>query len=380
MIKNLSISVGQLWGTEIRLHLTFLLLVMYIVLPEFDQPLLVAPRAFALSLIIFIAVVLHEMAHIVVARMCKFPSRIVILLPIGGVTLREAAEGSREMPASAEIKTALAGPMFSLITGGIMLLGVHLFRPEYNLLALPHININSLAITTPWVFIYLGALNLIPAYPLDGGRILRALFTLETGMTYETATRRAVTIGQVFAIGLIFASIFMKSNELLLVGFILFVGVQLEDRTLLFHAIVDTVHLEDIMLTEFATLSPADTLEDALQKSVHSLQDDFPVIRGGSLVGVISRSKIVETIREEGNGYVQSVMNKVFEVAQKRASLAWALRQFTGGTSIIPVVDDQMLVGIITRQNLMRSMGLLAETRKLKQDLSQTIDDEGDEF
>jgi crotonobetainyl-CoA:carnitine CoA-transferase CaiB-like acyl-CoA transferase len=127
------------------------------------------------------------------------------------------------------------------------------------------------------------------------------------------------------------------------------------------------VHLEDIMLTDFATLSPADTLEDALDKAVHSLQDDFPVIRGSDMVGVISRQKILEALRVEGNGYVQAVMNRIFEVAQKGESLASAFRKLTArNLSIIPVVEDQRLVGIVTLQNLMHSMALLAESRKLR--------------
>ena len=111
----------------------------------------------------------------------------------------------------------------------------------------------------------------------------------------------------------------------------------------------------------------ATTLEDALDKAVHSLQDDFPVIRGSDMVGVISKRKILEALRVEGNGYVQAVMNRIFEVAQKGESLASAFRKLTArNLSIIPVVEDQRLVGIVTLQNLMHSMALLAESRKLR--------------
>src|ERR1700692_1328807 len=121
------------------------------------------------------------------------------------------------------------------------------------------------------------------------------------------------------------------------------------------------------MLTDFATLSPADTLEDALEKAVHSLQDDFPVIRGSDMVGVISRQKILQVLRMEGNGYVQAVMNKIFEVAQKKESLSSGFGKPTAGDlNIIPIVEDQRLVGIVTLQNLMHSMALLAESRKLR--------------
>ena len=141
----------------------------------------------------------------------------------------------------------------------------------------------------------------------------------------------------------------------------------MEERSAVFQSVLEKVHLEDIMLTDFATLSPADTLEDALEKAVHCLQDDFPVIRGSDMVGVISKQKILEALRAEGNGYVQAVMNRIFDVAQKGESLASAFRKLTTkNLSIIPVVEDQRLVGIVTLQNLMHSMALLAESRKLR--------------
>jgi CBS domain-containing protein len=173
------------------------------------------------------------------------------------------------------------------------------------------------------------------------------------------ATHRAIAIGQAFA------TLFMLTGMLwniwlTMIGFFLFIAAQLEERSAVFQSVLETVHLEDIMLTDFATLSPADTLEDALDKAVHSLQDDFPVIRGSDMVGVIS-------LRAEGNGYVQAVMNRIFEVAQKKESLASAFRKLTArNLSIIPVVEDQRLVGIVTLQNLMHSMALLAESRKLR--------------
>jgi CBS domain-containing protein len=133
--------------------------------------------------------------------------------------------------------------------------------------------------------------------------------------------------------------------------------------------VLQSVHLEEVMLTDFATLSPADTLEDALDKAVHTLQDDFPVVRGSDMVGVISKQKILEALRSNGNGYVQAAMSKFFEIAAKQESLASAFRKLSArNLSIIPVVDEQRLVGIITLQNLMHSMALLAESRKLRRE------------
>ena len=208
----------------------------------------------------------------------------------------------------------------------------------------------------------------MPAYPLDGGRILRAQLARRTDAV--RATRQACSLGQMFAIALVLPGIIvpdMWNRWLMLVGLVLFLAAQLEQRAVLMQSVLENLRLEDVMLTVFAVLSPADTLEDALKKAVHTLQDDFPVIRSGDLVGVVSRQRIVEELRGEGNGYVQSAMDRAFQIAQKGESLASALRKLTAQRlTLIPVVDEGRLVGIITFQNLMHSMRLLAESRRLK--------------
>ncbi len=127
--------------------------------------------------------------------------------------------------------------------------------------------------------------------------------------------------------------------------------------------------MEEVMLTGFSTLSPADTLQDALSKAVHTLQDDFPVVRGTDMVGVINKQRILEALRRGGNGYVQSAMVRAFDIAQRNDSLASAFRKLAGrGLNMIPVVEHERLVGIVTMQNLMHSMSLLAETRRLRKE------------
>jgi CBS domain-containing protein len=214
-----------------------------------------------------------------------------------------------------------------------------------------------------WANLWLAGINLLPAYPLDGGRVLRAFFS--RSMDPVSATRRAISIGRGFAAAFFLSGIW--NSWFLLIGAFLFIAGQMEERSAVFQSVLETVRLEDIMLTDFATLSPADTLEDALEKAVHCLQDDFPVIRGADMVGVVSKQKILQTLRNDGNGYVQSVMNRIFDIAPKSETLASAFRKLSArNSSILPVVHDQQLVGIVTLQNLMHSMGLLAETRKLR--------------
>jgi predicted transcriptional regulator len=209
----------------------------------------------------------------------------------------------------------------------------------------------------------------LPAYPLDGGRVLRALFM--RSIDSSAATRRAVSISNAMAMVFIVAGLFSDA-WLTMIGLIIFSAAQLEERAVIFQSVLDNVRLEEVMLTDFATLSPADTLEDALGKAVHSLQDNFVVVRGSDLVGVVSRQRILDALRTDGNGYVQAVMNKLFEVSGRSESLATAFRKLTArNSSIIPVVEDEWLVGIVTLQNLMHSMSLLAESRKLRRNESE---------
>ena len=230
--------------------------------------------------------------------------------------------------------------------------------------AQPYVHATNLPRSLFWGNLFLGAFNLLPAYPMDGGRILRAL--LAERMDYVHATRRAVTIGQVFAMLLMMIGL-VWNVWLVLIGFFLFLGAQMEDRSVVFQSVLESVRMQDVMLTQFSILSPADTLEDALSKAVHTLQDDFPVVRGMEMVGVINKSRIVEALRRDGNGYVQPAMVRSFEVAKRTDSLAEAFRKLHGrGLSMIPVVDTGRLVGIVTLQNLTHSMALLAESRRLK--------------
>jgi len=366
-VRNWSIPAGRIFGVELRIHLTFLLLLLFVWVNESAEHGPVSGgRSLALVGIIFACVVLHELGHALVGMHAGIPAKAIVLLPIGGITLLDETRGPAQSTTPVwkrDIRIALAGPLVNLLlafVAGSILLAV---APEIQLWSKPYVSSAHLLRSLVWANVWLALFNLLPAYPMDGGRVLRSL--LSRRMDPVLATRRAVSIGQTFAMLLMLVGIW--NLWLTLIGIFLFIAAQLEERSAVFQSVLETVHLEDIMLTDFATLSPADTLEDALDKAVHTLQDDFPVIRGSDMVGVISRQKILEALRAEGNGYVQSVMNRIFEVAQKKESLASAFRKLTArNLSIIPVVEDQRLVGIVTLQNLMHSMALLAESRKLR--------------
>jgi Zn-dependent protease len=369
-MRSWSIPVGRLFGIEIRIHLTFLFLLVFVWSTEAaTQDANAAMRGLGLVGIIFGSVILHELGHALVARGSGIPAKSIILLPIGGITMLDEAQAIPD-PLNAwkrDIRIAVAGPLLNFAIAGISAIVLLAVIPGFSLTARPLLHSSALLRSLVWANVYLGLFNLLPAYPMDGGRALRALFSRR--MELVQATQRAVRIGHVFSILFMMVGILMGNWWLVMIGLFLFFGAQLEERSAVFQSVLQSVRLEEVMLTDFATLSPADTLEDALEKAVHTLQDDFPVVRGSDMVGVISRQKILEALRAEGNGYVQAVMNRIFEVAARQESLASAFRKLSArNLSIIPVVDDQHLIGIVTLQNLMHSMALLAESRKLRRE------------
>ena len=374
-MRSWSIPIGRLFGVDVRIHLTFFLLPMFIFYTDYEANKTAnGPHDLALVGIILACVAAHECGHMFAARRLGLIPKAVILLPLTGVTLYDESRLEKPQPAELlwkrEIRLALVGPLVNLALASLAVAVISGAGRGGDLWQWPFLQAAKLPKSLVWANLWIAILNLMPAYPLDGGRILRAF--LSRTLDPSAATRRAVSISNAIAMVLMIAGLF-SDNWLTMVGVIIFSAAQLEERALVFQSVLDNVRLEEVMLTDFATLSPADTLEDALEKAVHSLQDDFPVVRGSDMVGVVSKQRILDALRAEGNGYVQAVMNKIFEASMRQDSLGSAFRKLTArNSSIIPVVEDQRLIGIVTLQNLMHSMALLAETRKLQREESES--------
>jgi CBS domain-containing protein len=367
-MRSWSIFGGRFFGVEFRVHVTFLFLLAFVLFFATNRPgdPGAIARSAALTAMTLVAVMLHELGHALAGARNRLPMKGSLLLPIGGVGLADPdpPAGTAAPGAFArELRVAAAGPLVNMFLAGATGLALLRQEPAGALWTMPLVSVDALPRSFFWINLFLVAVNLLPAFPLDGGRVLRAW--LAQRMEYRLATRRAVNLGHLFAAGFMVAG--LASQWSLLIGLFLFWATQMEERVVLFQTVVDQVHMEDIMLTHFSTLSPADTLEDALSHAIHSLQDDFPVVSGSDLVGVINRKTIVEHLRSEGNGYVQGAMNRAFEVAGRRESLASAFRKLTSrGMTLIPVVEQERLVGIVTLQNLMHSMSLFTESQRLR--------------
>ncbi len=370
-MKSWSISIGRLFGSELRIHISFLFLLVFVWMSEASQlGARAVERSLALTAIVFGSVLLHHFGHLIfgsgqekaAARQARgrLLNSVIVLMPIGDIALTGTPTATKP-DADQELKLAILAPALNLAAALIVGALILTVLPEASLRQAPLVTATNLPRSAVWINVMLAVLNFLPAYPMDAGRVVRALFLRR--MDVLPATRKAAGIGQAFAVLFLLAGIW--NTWWMLIGFFLFLAAQLEERSVLFHAVLNQVKLEDVMLTDFATLSPADTLEYALEKAVHRLQDDFPVVRGGDMVGVISRRNIVEALREEGNGYVQGAMNRAFAVANRTDTLGAVLSRLTApGNSMLPVVDEDHLVGIVTLQNLMHSMSLLAEKRR----------------
>ncbi len=375
-MRGWSLPLGRWMGVDLRIH-TFFLLLLGLSLLSTNLVNIQSWRAIMLWLILLLAVVVREIARIIVAAYHGVQLRSILLLPIGGLFSYANPDSSeRASEGSVQASLSIVGPLANFgfaIAVGTLIAGA---APQVAIFAKPWVTPTHLMRSTVWLNVILGILNLVPAYPLDAGRILRGGFTRTRGAAQ--ATRAASGLGQILGLVAVLGGIALLfipnsglgtslSPWLIMGGFFIFIGAQLEDQGLMFQSVVDTVTMRDVMLTDFSTLAPSDTLEDALYKAIHSLQDEFPVVRGANLVGIVSRQGILEALRSEGNGYVQGVMSRTFQVARPNDSLGSMIRRMAGGRmSLIPVTEDDRVVGIVTLQNLMHSMGMLAEHRRLK--------------
>ncbi len=373
-----SFPLGRWFGVDFRIHMFFVLLLGFCLLLTSVADVS-AWRGVTLWLVLLLVVFVREIARMITAAWNGLQLRSILLLPIGGL-FSYAAPDSAERAVEPRVQTALAitGPAASLLFAGIVAALIMGATTGVSLLAHPLITPHHLMRSTVWLSAILGLLHLVPAYPLDAGRILRGEFARTRGAAQ--AAKAASGMGQGFgALAMIAGLILLALPNnavaaglgpwIIMIGFFIFIGAQLEDQGVVFQSVVETVRMRDVMLTEFSTMSPSDTLADALHKAIHSLQDEFPVVRGANLVGIVSRQGILQALRSEGNGYVQSIMSRSFQVAEPEDSLGLMIRRIAGGRmSLVPVAEHGRIVGIVTWQNLSNSMGLLAEHRRLERE------------
>src|ERR1700683_12441 len=266
-----SITVGSIAGTKVRIHITFLLLLVWIFFANyFSLGRQAAWDALLYVVLLFLCVLLHEFGHIFTARVFGVSTPDVILLPIGGVSrLEHIPEKPRE-----EFLVAVAGPAVNVLSSVFLIVFAGAKLDMGCLAAIENTSrgfINQLAT----VNLFLAVFNLIPAFPMDGGRVFRAL--LATRFGYVRATEIAAAVGQLVAFALGFLGLF--GNPLLIfVAIFIYLAASSDAHVVAIRAMARGVPVTAAMLTKFETLTPDEHIDKAVETSLHTSQGEFPVV------------------------------------------------------------------------------------------------------
>ena len=347
MKNGWSLKIATVSGIPIYLHGTFLALIAFIVISDWarEQDLAGALSGVLFVLAIFATIVLHELGHALMAKRYGIRTRDITLLPIGGIARLERMP---DVPRQ-ELWVALAGPAVNVGLAALaLLLIVSTAAPHVNLLDLFSGGLlGRFASTNLW----LAGFNLIPAFPMDGGRALRAL--LAEGGDYVRATRIAANLGQ--GLALLFGFIGLFSNPFLIfIALFVWMGASGEAAAVEMRSALSGVPITTAMMTSFRTLEASDPLQQAVDLVLAGAQRDFPVMAQGRLVGILTREALVAALAaREPATRVDEIMTREFVSADWRELLEPAVRRLEGcRCQVLPVLRGNELIGIVTADNV----------------------------
>jgi Zn-dependent protease/CBS domain-containing protein len=350
-----SLNIGSIAGTQIRLHITFLIFLGWIALASYASG---GPQE-ALSGVIFMVllfacVVAHEFGHIFTARAFGVSTPDVTLLPIGGVARLERIP---EQPHE-EFLVAIAGPLVNVVIafGLVVLAGAHLKAGD--LAAVESAKV-SLVDRLAAVNLFLALFNMIPAFPMDGGRVLRALLASRLG--FVRATEIAAFVGQGCAFALGFAGLFW--NPLLIfIAIFVYLAAASEAHSVALRAMSRGVPVSTAMMTQYATLTPQAHVDEAVETLLRTSQSEFPVVDGdGKPVGLLGRGDIIRALKQLGPAArVADVMTTAVPTLGHRSRLDEAFRilQEKSAPAVAVIDAGGRLVGLVTSETVGEMMML----------------------
>ncbi len=342
-----SVQVFTAFGVPVRLHFTFVLLLVFLVVVGVEgKQSATADVLFVLAL--FVSVILHELGHAVVARHYGVRTLEIVMFPIGGVAMLE-----KTPPARKELFIASAGPLVNFVIGGLILFLVAIFREGgiASFASLANPSDTDLIERIAFGNVILAVFNLLPAFPMDGGRILRSLLAL--WKTEEEATQIASRAGRFLAVGMGLYGLLSANYMLLFIAFFIYLGAAQEGQAAMGRALSHGVPVRAAMITKFYTISHASTIGEAAQLMLESTQQDFPVLHGNQVVGLLDRNALLRAIATEGSdAYVAGVMNRDFLRLDPDMDLAEVLPLLANAGPCALVMDGDRLVGLVTRENL----------------------------
>lgn len=344
-----SVKIAKVAGIEVRIHLTFVLLLAFIGISYYlGGGAQAAIEGVGFILLIFGCVLLHEFGHAIAAKAFGIETPDITLLPIGGVARLQ------RMPdkPSQELIVAVAGPMVNVLIAGLLflVLGLQVDWAQASNLADPS---GSMLAKVAVVNVMLVIFNMIPAFPMDGGRVLRALLAMVMG--HAKATLIAARIGQ--GLAFVFGFIGLFYNPLLIfIALFVYLGASSENAMAQMKDVTQGVHVADAMVTELSVLSETDTIDDAIEALLRTSQQEFPVVDPqGRILGILTREPMIRALRQTGPGtpVVQAMQACPRTVhPQDRFEGAFRLMQ-ESGCPALPVVDGTgRLIGLVTPENI----------------------------
>ncbi|HXE57816.1 MAG TPA: site-2 protease family protein [Gemmatimonadales bacterium] len=342
--------IARVAGTDIKVHATFLFLII-LALPALRHggwPAFIEQLLFFLAL--FLCILLHEFGHILMARRFGVRTPDVILLPIGGVARLERLPDAPKQ----EFLIALAGPLVTLAIALLLYGWTTLTARPTSLDDLMALESVPFAVALMRVNVLLLAFNLLPAFPMDGGRLLRAVLSHRLGLV--RATRIAAGIGQVVAIGFGIVGLLLPNPLLVLVAFFVFLGAGTEAAAVETRAVGEGMRVRDMMITDFRTLPAHATLQEAVEHLLAGEQREFPVVDAhGRVEGLLTREGLIRGLSQRGAGAsVAEAMTPGTPLIRVDLGFDEAMERLrASGLRALPVVDPYgNVIGLLTLDNV----------------------------
>jgi Zn-dependent protease/CBS domain-containing protein len=348
--------VGSIAGIALYVHATFLLLLAWVAIGEYQSSHSVgaALNGVLFVVAVFATVVLHELGHALAARRYGIKTRDITLLPIGGVARLERMPREPKQ----ELVVALAGPAVNVVIAGLLYLwlrlsgGVPVLLDSATLSAgfLERTFLARLLAVNLWLVLF----NLIPAFPMDGGRVLRAVLAMRSG-DYAQATETAARVGRFFALVFGIVGLFVVVNPFLVfIALFVWLGAAGEAAAAQTAAMLDDVPIQRLMMTDVRTLEPRDPLSRAVRLILDGFQQDFPVVENGSVRGMLTRAALLKALAERGEtGLVGDAMDREFQQASPHEPAEEVLARLkSSGSHSLPVIRDGHLLGVLTMENV----------------------------
>lgn len=336
-------KLGRIAGIDVYMHGTFLILLAWVGISHYLQRHRWddAGAGIVFILALFGIVVLHELGHALTARHYGIRTRDITLLPIGGVARLERMPDDPKQ----ELIVGFAGPAVNIALAALLFTLVPSATSPTALGEIQQVGGGFLA-KLAWVNVGLAAFNLIPAFPMDGGRVLRAILALR--MDYLRATEVAAEIGRGLALLLGLVGLF--ANPLLIfIALFVWVGATAEAGMAQLKSALGSIPVNRVMITRFETLAPADTLQRAMDHVLAGFQHDFPVMEADRVVGVLTRADLMKGLTEKGReARVGAAMTPRFETAGPSEMLEGAFQRLQASACpALPVLQSDKLVGVL---------------------------------